>query len=194
MSIQESEWLQLKQVWMALGPNRDLRTLQRHIERKHRVKVPLDELRMEVNKRGWTFEVIEYDSKVNQRVDALTIDNLAKEIAAERINGWRTLRDQAREFSDLLTLLLPKVRKHLESKSTVSLDELRRFMETALKVREFMDNQEVPLLAVEDDAAIGVDFSNPAELSRALLNIGRIRDLGVDDLTDLQERGNGAQT
>jgi hypothetical protein len=85
------------------------------------------------------------------------------------------------------------VKKAVEGKATISLDELRRFMETMLKIREFMDNQEVPLLGAEDEDAIGQNFSNPAELARALLNIDHIRDLNIEDLADLQERKDGAQ-
>lgn len=191
--MQETDWIQLKQTWLAMGPNRDLRNLQRHITHKYRVKMPLDELRTEANRRGWTVEAIQHDSKLNQKIDAITVDSLAKELAAERINGWRTLRKQANEFSDLLTLMLPKVKRHIESAKVISIDDARKFMETAIRLREFMDNQEVPLLPSEDDAVEGIDYSNPAELGRALLNIADIRELNVTDLEGLKEPSYGGK-
>lgn len=188
--IQETDWLKLRQTWLALGPNRDLRTLQRHIQHYHRQKIPLDVLQTEVNKRGWTVDAIEHDSKLSQKIDAITMDNLAKELAAERINGWRRLRDQANEFSGLMTLMLPKVKKHIEQAKVIPIDEARKFMETLLRVREFMDEQEVPVAPPEDDA-LGINFSNPAELGRALMNAAQLRDLKVSDLESLRDPANG---
>lgn len=190
--LQETDWIKLKQTWLALGPNRDLRTLQRHIQHLFRMKMPLDLLQTEVNKRGWTIDAIEHDSKINQKIDAITIDNLAKELAAERINGWRKLRDQANEFSSLMTLMLPKAKKYIEGKAVIPLDEARKFMETLIKVREFMDAQEVPMMPGEDDA-IGASFSNPAELGRALMNAAQLRDLRVTDLEALREPSHGGK-
>lgn len=191
--MQETDWIQLKQTWLAMGPSRDIRNLQKHIAHKYRVKIPIDELRVEANKRNWTIDAIQHDSKLNQKIDAITVDSLAKELAAERINGWRTLRRQATEFSDLLSLMLPKVKRHIESAKVISIDDARKFMETAIRLREFMDNQEVPLLPSEDDAVEGIDYSNPAELGRALLNIADIRELNVTDLEGLKEPSYGGK-
>lgn len=188
--LQETDWIKLKQTWLALGPNRDLRNLQRHISHLHRVKIPLDILQTEVNKRGWTVEAIEHDSKISQKIDAITIDNLAKELAAERINGWRKLRDQANEFSSLMTIMLPKVKKQIETAKVISIDDARKFMETLLRVREFMDAQEVPMMPGDEDA-IGANFSNPAELGRALMNASQLRDLKITDLEALREPSHG---
>lgn len=192
--MQESDWLQLKQTWFAMGPSRDLRHLQRHIEHKYRVKYPLEELRIEANKRNWTAGAIEFDSKLNQKIDALTVDNLAKELAAERINGWRKIRQQADEFSNILTLLLPKVKASIQSKSVISLDDARKFMETMLKVRAFMDAQEIPLMPTDDEALGGLNYSNPAELGRALINAADIRDIKISDLEGLKEPSYGGKT
>lgn len=192
--MQETDWIQLKQTWLAMGPSRDIRNLQKHIAHKYRVKIPIDELRVEANKRNWTIDAIQHDSKLNQKIDAITVDSLAKELAAERINGWRTLRRQATEFSDLLSLMLPKVKRHIESAKVISIDDARKFMETAIRLREFMDNQEVPLLPSEDDAVEGIDYSNPAELGRALLNIADIRELNVTDLEGLKEPSYGGKS
>ena len=189
--MQEADWLKIKQTWLALGPGRDLRVLQRHVQHNYRIKMPLDELRIEANKRGWTAATIEFDSKLNQKIDALTVDNLAKELAAERINGYRKLREQANQFSDILSVMLPKVKAFVDSAKTISLDDARKFMETALKVREFMDSQEVPLLPQGDESLNGVNFSNPAELGRALISASEIKGISIADLEGLKEPAHG---
>lgn len=189
--MQETDWQNIKQTWLSMGANRDLRALQRHIEHKYRVKMPLSELRIEGNKRNWTAEAIEFDSKLNRKIDALTIDSLSKELAAERVNGYRTLRKQVAEFSDLMTLMLPKVRRHIESKAVISIDDVRKYMETLLKVRQFMDNQEVPISMGDDDALGAIDYSNPAELGRALIAASNIREINLEDLEGMKEPTHG---
>ena len=192
--ITESDWLTIKQTWFAMGSGRDLRFLQRHIERKHNVKIPVDELRIEANKRNWTAEALQFDSKLNQKIDALTVDTLSKELAAERINGYRKLRDQASQFSELLTIMLPKAKAVIEGSRVISLDDVRKFMETALKVREFMDAQEVPMLPTAEDELNGINYSNPAELGRALINAASIHDIRITDLEGLKEPSHGSKT
>lgn len=192
--IQESEWLKLKQVWFAMGANRDLRHLQRHIQHNYRVKMPLEDLRIQANQRNWTAEAIEFDSKLNRKIDAITIDSLAKELAAERINGWRKIRSQAEEFSNCLSLMLPKVKASIEQAKVISLDDARKFMETMLKVREFMDAQEVPMMPVDEDAIGAINYSNPAELGRALINAADIREISITDLEGMKEPSYGGKT
>lgn len=192
--MQETDWLNLKQTWLAMGASRDLRHLQRHIEHKYRVKIPLDELRIEANKRNWTAEAIEFDSKLNRKIDALTVDSLAKELAAERINGWRKIRAQADEFSNILTLMLPKVKRRIEAANVISIDDARKFMETMLKVRQFMDEQEIPLLPTDDEALGSLNYNNPAELGRALINAADIREIKIADLEGMKEPSYGSKT
>lgn len=192
--ISEADWQGIKQTWFAMGSSRDLRNLQRHIQHKYRVKIALDELRIEANKRNWTAEAIQFDSKLNQKIDALTIDNLGRELAAERINGWRTLRGQVQEFSDILSTMLPKVKEGLKTTKVVSLDDARKFMETMLKVRQFMDEQEIPLLPTDDEAFGSIDYSNPAALGRALISAAEIRDISLADLEGMKEPSYGGKT
>lgn len=189
--MQEKDWLKIKQVWLSMGSSRDMRHLQRYIERNYSVKMAFEDLRVEANLRNWTAEAIEFDSKLNRKIDALTIDNLAKELATERINGYRKIRKQSEEFSDILTLLLAKVRRQLETKTIVSLDDVRKYMETQLKVRQFMDEQEVPLSMGDDDALGAINYSNPAELGRALISSADIREIKIEDLEGMKEPSYG---
>lgn len=171
--------------------NRDVRHLQRYIMAHHRVKLPIDEIMMEINRREWQAAAILYDREVDVRINALTVDSLSKEMAQNRIKAFQNMHRQVQEFSDILDVVLQKAKTTVAVAKTVTLAEARGFMETYIKVLQFRELQDIPVLPMAEADDMSIDYSNPTELAQALLNTTKIKDLRITDLEGLKEPTNG---
>lgn len=181
--LKETDWIRIKQIWLGMGPDRTPRSLQGWIERNHGVKLPLPEIQAELSTRNYIFDALEHDKKIARKVDAITVDTIAERMAALRLQSFNDMNQRFKNFGEIVDKALATVIKKAEF-GKVSIDEVRRLMETYLKIMEFIEDYEVPMIPEMNDEEV-INARDPQALSRALMQQMKIRDMSLSGLSEL---------
>jgi hypothetical protein len=181
----ETDWLKAKQIWLGMGPDRNLRALQRWIEVNHNQRMPLELLQAEISSRNFLFDALEHDKKIARRVDAMTVDSLSQQMAQARLQSFADMTRRFKDFGDIVDRAMASVIKRAEF-GKVSIADARHLMETYLKVLEYQENYQIPMLPdMSDDPGASLP-RDPAALAGALLAVNRIKDMDLDEIRDAQ--------
>ena len=176
----ETDWLKVREIWCGLGPDRNPRALQSWIERNHNVRISLQELNAELNARDFLIAALEHDKKIARRVDAMTVDTIAERMATARLQSFADMQRRFSNFGEIVDKALAGIIKKAEY-GKLSIDEVRRLMETYLKILQFQEAYEIPMVPEASDDTIELT-RDPQGLARALLAVSKIRDMDLDDI------------
>lgn len=185
--MQETQWLSIREMWFSMGPDRDVRHLQRFIQSKFQTKIPVDLLMTEINARNWNIQALEYDAQTARKIDAATQDTMVAELASARLKAFRDMTRRFKDFGETFDKVMIKAKATLEKNKDVSLQEARMFMETYLKVLQFTNEVEIPLMP-DDDGIESGRIGDPADLARALLTAKKTGDMTIEDLVGMREQ------
>lgn len=176
----ETDWLKVKEIWCGLGPNRNPRALQGWIERNYNLRMSMQELQAELSSRDFLMAALEHDKKIARRVDAMTVDTISERMATARLQSFSDMQKRFSNFGEIVDKALANIIKKAEF-GKVSIDEVRRLMETYLKILQFQETYEIPMIPETDDETITLT-RDPQGLARALLAAAKIRETNLSDL------------
>lgn len=149
-AIQALDWSHLREVWIGMGEERQLRHLQHYIRHKFGNKIPLGILVAELSKRNMQVEAREFDKRVRARVEERTIDALADKLTQSRLEGMERTARRADAVGELFDEMIQLGVKQI-GRGKFDPQVFNILATQAHKWEKFRQEMEAPVIFNEDD-------------------------------------------